>query len=234
MTADTPDQGSRPQPAWLHLGLILLAVVLVALTALVSLRTTAELSNSIEWVSHTQTVRRLISETETALSQAHSDMRAYLLTGLAEWRESHLSTRQRLKESAETIVGMVVDSEPQTERALFLMELLDERIAVWDQAIATFNEAGEEQARAKARSMGGLGLLEALQVELAAMDQTEVMLHEARWEQLQSQLDQTRSTIIIANGFALVAGGLGLWLLRRSRRFWEQQPARRRACSWPT
>ena len=211
------------QPAWIHYGLLLLAVSLVAATAFVSLNTTGELRNAIDWVSHTQTLRRFMSEAETALAEAHSDIRAYLLTGDQQWLDEHYARRERLKEITQTIAGMTVDNEDQSERAIFLIDLVSERIRVWDEAIVAYRESGEATARATARRMGGLGLLEAIQVQISAMEQIEVQLHDARWERLQSLLEQTRSTIIIANGLALVAGALGFWLLRRSQRSWEQQ-----------
>ena len=211
------------QPAWIHYGLLLLAVSLVAATAFVSLNTTGELRNAIDWVSHTQTLRRFMSEAETALAEAHSDIRAYLLTGDQQWLDEHYARRERLKEITQTIAGMTVDNEDQSERAIFLIDLVSERIRVWDEAIVAYLDSGEATARATARRMGGLGLLEAIQVQISAMEQIEVQLHDARWERLQSLLEQTRSTIIIANGLALVAGALGFWLLRRSQRSWEQQ-----------
>src|SRR5690606_19368103 len=204
---------------------LLVAVVVVLLaSSLLSLHTTARLSESVAAVSHTQRLQERINRLWGLLGDRDTHILRYLLLG----RELHVEEFHnilRQMEKAQAQLQQEVGDDPVQHAALAEIDRLhQERIERAEYLIALKRRAiaGEPGAQAQLdeefEAIPSNGNAEAMRALLEAMSEHEVAELERQQHQREQSIRQNRIIVLGANFLAVIAGVATLLAFRRLRR----------------
>lgn len=204
---------------------LLVAVVVVLLaSSLLSLHTTARLSESVAAVSHTQRLQERINRLWGLLGDRDTHILRYLLLG----RELHVEEFHnilRQMEKAQAQLQQEVGDDPVQRAALAEIDRLhQERIERAEYLIALKRRAmaGEPGAQAQLdeefEAIPSNGNAEAMRALLEAMSEHEVAELERQQHQREQSIRQNRIIVLGANFLAVIAGVATLLAFRRLRR----------------
>gem|GEM_PF-591073 len=215
--------GRRPQDGWLYYALMGLALGLVLATAIISLRSTGFLRQSIALVGKTQQVMRAGYASEAAMDDVGTALRDYLERPSRALALAVLSADQQMLEKTRLLGLLANDSVELNEMVLQLSESAQTRSAT-SRAIVTAPEPrAPNNPASQADALLDAAAARILRSSVRSIRGVHIRRLEARRATMVEQLDRTRDTIIIAGGLAALSGALGLWLLRRSRIAWQRQ-----------
>jgi len=193
---------------------IALALFIVALAALsVNL---ARLRASFAWVEHTNELLRNISAIETALLEAESGERGYLLTGERSYLDAHDRAQTQILQLLEAVGLLVSDNPDQVRRLNELHQSIDERLAEFRQAIeagpAHVNDALTILKTARSRQ-----LTPQIEEKLGQFRRIELSLLEERQRGANRIAVLATSFAAAAGALALLCAAIGAFLLQRQR-----------------
>jgi PAS domain S-box-containing protein len=124
------------------------AISLLVLGGSFTYKTGEELTDSMQWIAHTQEVRTELSAIFGSVAGANVVVRDYLGTG----EPSRLETYQQLvageRAHLANLLSLVADNPPQRDNAMQLAALVEKELAVLDQSAAAFKAYGLPAARA--------------------------------------------------------------------------------------
>ncbi|MCB1587336.1 MAG: CHASE3 domain-containing protein, partial [Xanthomonadales bacterium] len=202
--------------------LILLAGLVLLLSSALSIYTAANLRESIGWVTHSYEVTQQLTMLGQELGDAEAAQRANLLIEDAVSRERLQEAADAARVHLDALAAKIADNPAQSERVAALRSLIEARLAALI-SIADAKPGDVLEALRLPVDQGGAtvgdGRLRALLQELT--DSEDVLLRQ-RSAEMESLIAQTNSTVIIANALAIVAAGMGLFLIGRSRRAWQR------------
>lgn len=211
----------------LYVGLLLLSMLAVAVvlgSSVMSLRTTERLAESIASVSHTQRVLEQINRSWGVLGDRDTQVLRYLLTGNEGNLVAFQGTLLEMDRAVAQLRGLVGGNPAQRARLDQLDALHDARIRRANELIELKQRALAGDARAQAAldrefdQSPGTGNAEAMRDLLDRMADAEKTLLAERSAERTRMIRQNRSTVLVANGLALLAGIAVLLALRRLRR----------------
>lgn len=198
-------------PGLLAIALALFIVALVALSV-----NLARLRASFAWVEHTNEVLRNISAIETALLEAESGERGYLLTGESSYLDGHDRARAQIPQLLEA-VGLLISDNPDQVRSLNeLHQSIDERLAEFRQAIEA-GPAHVNDALAILKTARSRQLTPQIEEELGQFRRTELSLLEERQRGANRVAVLATAFAAAAGALALVCAAIGAFLLQRQR-----------------
>jgi len=119
------------------------AIGLLCLCALASYVSVRDFRASERWVSHTQDVRIVTGEVDSAISNAARERMTYMLTGnldsLARFHEGTGQIADRIR----TLKAMIADNAQQTANVNELEQAVESRLRVWEESISR-KQAGQK------------------------------------------------------------------------------------------
>jgi PAS domain S-box-containing protein len=115
---------------------LLLTLAGLALVALVSFYSNRSLYDSSAWVDHTHRVLRQLTELRTALAEAETNARGYLLTGDRAFLGPYRAAAASASEHVNEVAALTVDNPRQQERVPQLRALLEERLRTLEASVA--------------------------------------------------------------------------------------------------
>lgn len=159
--------------------------------------------NSVQWVTHTHSVRTGVADVLQGVSDAESAQRAYLLTHderyVAVQQESRAYALRRLSD----LRVLTSDNPDQQRRVSQLSRLADQRLAIMHQVIATRRLSDADVAIAVGRSHGAGEINRQIRRILAEIDQAEGTLEGER-ERRASALRLALAVTAVTFGFLLI------------------------------
>ena len=196
-------------------GLLALALVLMLvlnLSVFVLIHRTVAFNDTVE---EAQQVRLVSREVLTRLVDAETGQRGFLLTTLPEYLSVHDEAIQRLPELMDELNSLTLgdpDLAPRVER---VTELSEQRLAVMKRSIALARMGRVDDGIAVLRSGEGKVLMDAMRVEIAAIDEIQATRLQFRTR----QSEWAGNITVIANAFGglmiLVLAGASAWLIRQ-------------------
>lgn len=160
--------------------------------------------NSVQWVTHTHGVRTGIADVLQGVSDAESAQRAYLITN----NERYVSVQQEGRAYAlrrlSDLRVMTSDNPDQQRRVTRLAQLVDQRLAIMDQVIATRRMSDTEAAVLVGRSHDAGGVNTQIRKILLEIDQAEAALEDERSRRA-SALRLALVVTALTFGFLLIA-----------------------------
>ena len=193
---------------------IALALFIVALAALsVNL---ARLRASFAWVEHTNELLRNISAIETALLEAESGERGYLLTGERSYLDAHDRAQTQILQLLEAVGLLVSDNPDQVRRLNELHQSIDERLAEFRQAIEA-GPAHVNDALAILKTARSRQLTPQIEEKLGQFRRIELSLLEERQRGANRIAVLATSFAAAAGALALLCAAIGAFLLQRQR-----------------
>jgi two-component sensor histidine kinase len=167
--------------------------------------------SSAGWVSHTHQVRTGIADVLQSLTDAESAQRAYLLTGDRHFVDEVQTSRARAQATLDRVDNLTRDNPDQQTRVATLRVQMARRLAVMDRTVAARRMGDAVAAIRIVRQGEGAAAMSQVRREIAALDQAERTLEQAR----QRRASAIRMTVVVS--LALFAGLLTLLFIRAMR-----------------
>jgi two-component system, LuxR family, sensor kinase FixL len=202
----TVDTAARNDWKWLVPGrvsvLLAVALGLFIAAAIALVLNLSRLKDSFAWVEHTNEVLRTISAIETALLQAESGERGYLLTGESRYFDSYNRAQGEIQGLFDSFEQLISDNPAQTQPRNELRSNIEARLAelkaVIDLGPARLTEALAILTTARSRQ-----LTPQIEEQLSRVRRAELSLLAER------QQNAERTTLLVTF-FASAMGILGL------------------------
>ena len=196
-------------------GLLALAIVLMLvlnLSVFVLIQRTVAFNDTVEEAQQVRLVSRAVL---TRLVDAETGQRGFLLTTLPEYLSTHDEAILQLPELMQELNGLTLGDPDLTPRVERVTELSEQRLAVMSRGIALARMGRVDEGVALLRSGQGKLLMDAMRVEIAAIDEIQATRLQFRTRQSEWAGDVT----VLANGLGgaliLVLAGASAWLVRR-------------------
>lgn len=205
----TPTLGRRVA-ALLALAIVLLLAVNLAV--FVMIRRTAEFNDTVE---HTQQVRLLSREVLTRLVDAETGQRGFLLTARPEYLAIHDAAIRQLPDLMSELKGLGLDDPDLAPRVERIQELSARELDVMDRTIALARTGRIGEAVGLIRGGQGKILMDAIRVEIAALDEIQATRLQFRTRQSEWAANVTVLANALGGALILVLAGASIWLIRR-------------------
>ena len=191
-------------PKATSLGLLLGFTTLV-LAGVVSFRAVAGAIREGEWVAHTLQAKESLKGLSGALADAETGRRGYALTGDERYLAPYRAARARAEAGLQVLAELTRDNALQRERLERLRPAIGARLALLEQQV---RDQGRGEAAGEERTARGREIMERIRTTLAAMEQDEDGLLEAR--RVAAGRGARRSLWVLSLGSALGLGLVGL------------------------
>jgi signal transduction histidine kinase len=197
-------------------GLLILAVLLLAVAAILLGANQRELSDSVQAVEHTEQVLRQASDLDIALVDTESASRAYILTDNTDYLTAYQNARGMVDKLIDRLAKLVADNPDQVSGIEAIRPLLQRRLARTDAAIAVdpsqrpklFAPENVEAAQALRRDIRG---------RLDSFRANELGLLKLRQAHADHSMTVSAALAAATALFGAVVAGLGIFLLLRER-----------------
>ena len=209
---------------------VAMALLVVALLtdAVLTLHNIREVAVSVQWVSHTHEVQGQLEQVVSALKDAETGQRGYLLTGERVYLEPYEQAAPRVPGHLARLRALTMDNPPQTAHVLRLEQLVAERLAVLRQGLDRFR-AEPDPSRALALSRQyllqgeGKRLMDLVRDEIYGMQQLERALLARREADSRTNARTALASTLVGLALGLVLIAMVVTLVARN------QAARQRA-----
>jgi len=204
-----------------NVGLLALAFTVILITSFFSVRSIDALDDSVARVSHTIEVKQAINDLVLSSWQMESSGMRYMLDGRADRRAQHREQLDSMRTQIETLERLTSDNPRQRVKIAELKRWyagLEERstvsFALKEAAMIAGDQLGPIMRMRDGRGEGMIGRLHELLDRISTEEDRQLAMRQSARDAL---IKQTTSTLLIANGLALVAGLLGFLALRRAQ-----------------
>ena len=202
-------------------GLLALAFAVIAITSVVSVSSINALRDSLDWITHTLTIRDELATLQRELGLMEADGLRYMIGGMKMHRDGLERHLANVGAGIARLKGMTKDNDHHRD-ALVWLEADYERLHA---RVRRSIEIKEDDLRRgddrggyrRLRDGRGGEILAAMRKTIDRMAEEEGRLLDERQAERDSLVKQTNATLLIANGLALVAGVLGFAALRRAQ-----------------
>lgn len=201
---------SRSIIALLALALLLLLAVNTA--TLVMIQRT---SNYNDTVDHSQQVRLAAKDMVMLLTDAETGQRGFMLTARAEYLGVHDNAVAKLPAVIERLETLIAGDAESAERVARVKVMAGQRLALMDETIDLTRTGRIGEAVSRIRGGQGKALMDAMRVELAAIDAIEARRLAERTRRSEWAQAVTVAVNALAGVLILVLAGISAWLVRR-------------------
>ena len=153
---------------WLAIGFLFILILLLANSGFSYVNTRRLIENQA-WVTHTYKVINEVDELLSALKDAETGTRGYVVTGKEEYLESYTMATQQMKERIEPLRKLVSDNPAQVTRVSEFADAINARLVLLEQTIELRRTQGFEPAQRSMLSGIGKKHMDAARVVAAAM-----------------------------------------------------------------
>jgi len=191
---------------------IMLVIVIVGIT---SYQSTIKLSGTAQWVAHTHEVLTNLSDLLSAVQDAETGERGYLISGDEHYLDPYLSGVRNVDRYLRRLKELTADNAAQQLRLEQIAPLLAAKLEVLKETIELRRSKGFEAARQLLLSERGKKAMDGLRAGIRDMETQEQELLKRRDEESRNSTRNTAVTIIA--GVLLAAGlvgGFGLFFSR--------------------
>jgi methyl-accepting chemotaxis protein len=123
-----------------------LALVVVGGVGIVAYRSTNELIDSADWVTHTHKVKETLTKVISSLKDAETGQRGFLLTGEERYLEPYQAALKVIDRDIQDLRELTVDNPDQQKRLITLSSLSAGKVSELAETIALRRQHGEHAA----------------------------------------------------------------------------------------
>ncbi|HLJ97373.1 MAG TPA: PAS domain-containing protein [Gemmataceae bacterium] len=192
-------------------------VALFVINAGIALRNTQEVQESEAWVAHTHEVLAELAAILSALTDAETGQRGYLLTSAEPYLQPYQDALTKLAGHLRHVEKLTADNPEQTARVNDLEPLIAKKLSELQRTIDLFRNAPDQEhgfaaARQLVRTDQGKLTMDGIRAVVAQMVQTEQRLLHDRDEAAKKTYRTAVFTTLVALtlGLGLVAGSFSL------------------------
>lgn len=197
------------------IALLALAILLLLAVNSATLVMIQRTSNYNRTVDHSQQVRLAAKDTLLLLADAETGQRGFMLTARAEYLGVHENAVARLPGGMARLEALVAGDPESAARAAKAKAMAVERLKLMDETIDLTRTGRIGEAVSQIRGGRGKTLMDAIRVELAAIDAIEARRLAARTRQSEWAQGVTVAVNALAGLLILVLAGISAWLVRR-------------------
>jgi PAS domain S-box-containing protein len=201
------------QKRGLVIGVSLVVGVLLG-NAFVAFRQASRMHEDSFWVAHTHEVLTNLSHILSTIKDAETGVRGYLLTGEPRFLEPYQAAHGEVRVAVDQFASLTSDNPVQQARIPALRKLVDDEMAVLNQAAAAQKQGGTDAARRVAVLDRGKQVMDSIRTLVAEMQQHERELRVSRQRASDSAYQSTIGSSVLAVVMGLTAVGAFLWLLQ--------------------
>ena len=205
----TPTLGRRVA-GMLALAITLMLVLNLAIFVLI--QRTGAFNDTVE---ETQQIRFVSREVLTRLVDAETGQRGYMLTTRLEYLSIHNEAIEQLPDLLAELKGLTVGDPDITPRVERLEELSNRRLVLMERTISLARTGRIGEAVALIRSGQGKAMMDAMRVEIAAIDEIQATRLQFRTRQSEWAGNVTVLANALGGAMILVLAGASAWLIRR-------------------
>jgi signal transduction histidine kinase len=185
-------------------GLLLAAVVVVALNTWLAFRSVRVLLSNEAWVQHTLQVINQAEVIMSSAKDAETGNRGFLITGDENYLEPYTVAVRKLPSEIDAFSSLTGDNPSQQRRLLDLRAVLDERLLLLAQGIAERRAGNKDEVRLLVLSGTGKAEMDHLRRVADDMEGEEQRLLVLRIAAAHRSSIQARLTIALASALDLV------------------------------
>jgi PAS domain S-box-containing protein len=200
-------------------------ILVVAAINVVSYVSTTRLIASGDWVTHSYRVLEKLEEIRTALNDAETDQRNYIVTGRDAYLSTYRTALAELRRDLADIRALTADNPEQQQRLDELEPTIEATVAELAGTVETLGTQGVDAARARIRSDRGTKLVEAVDQSINAMRRAEEALAQERGGTAAARAKATLSAL--AAGSMVALGVLVVAMHRINRNVSRRRQAER-------
>jgi PAS domain S-box-containing protein len=178
-------------------------------------RAIAEFADSSQWVIHTQQVRTALRRIQATISDAESEQREYLITGIRQQLDSYADLTVKVQAQEEEVARLVADNPGQLENLAQFRRLVDQRLESLRRGVDLYQRHGFAPAKEFVASGEGTSTMEAIAALTERMDDLEESLLVEREATLTRTRHRTLVSLLLT---LLVATSIFIVLYRGIRR----------------
>jgi methyl-accepting chemotaxis protein len=192
-----------------------LALAALASIGVTSYRSTSSLIVASEWKNHTNVVLRSLAKLMSALQDAETGQRGYVITGRDSYLEPHVAGVRAVGEAMEALRKLTADNPNQQRRLDAIQPLITDKLDELRATIELRRAKGFEAAAAVVVTDRGKRTMDEIRKLAAAMEEEEGGLLKERDQRLTADAERTISTVVygIPLAFAIV-GLVGFFITR--------------------
>ena len=193
-----------------------IALLVVAIVGIIAYRATSELEQSATWVTHTYQVKETLAETLSALKDAETGQRGFLLTGAERYLEPYTSATKLIDSHIQDLRELTVDNREQQKRIAEMQSLAAQKLAELAETIALRRNQNEKAAVEVVLTDRGKTLMDELRTVAGQINAEETDLLKAREQQAKATAQFSSQAMIVGGLVILVLVSVVGFLIHRS------------------
>jgi signal transduction histidine kinase len=201
---------------------LVVVVAFAAVNAAVSYRLTLRLIENERWVSHTHEVLNELEGTLSALKDAETGERGYLLTGDEVYLDPYKTGLVEVRQHLDQLHGLTADNGRQQRRIARLEPLINERLERLREGIESYGAAGPAAARSVVLAGRGRQVMQSIRWLGAQMEAEETSLLAERSKVARASGRAALWTLAVSNLVLLGLVLLAAYFIRRDLRVRQQ------------
>jgi methyl-accepting chemotaxis protein len=193
-----------------------LALLVVAAVGIVAYRATVELVDSADWVTHTHKVKEGLSSLLSALKDAETGQRGFVLTGEERYLEPYAASIKVVDQYIQNLRELTGDNPAQQRRIETLQSLASSKLAELAETVALRREHGEQAAVKVVLTDKGRAFMVQIRRIVAEMDDSESELLRQRDQRGKATAHFALATMIFGGLLILALVSISGILVQRS------------------
>jgi methyl-accepting chemotaxis protein len=192
-----------------------LSLIILGMIGVVAYRNTAELIEDSRWVSHTHVVLEELEVALSAVKDAESGSRAFVMSGEDKHLDQQRTAVARSEVALQKVRRLTADNPTQQARLRALVPLIHAKTESSEAQIATRRNQGYEAALALFRTGEGKVAMDAIRAAVAEMQGDERRLLDERNAQSEATAASSLGTIVWGTLLAVLLVGVAGTVITR-------------------
>lgn len=188
-----------------------------------------EFESSFRWVSHTQEVLQRLEETISLLKDVETGQRGFALTGEVAYLEPYHHALATIPDNIDDLLDLCADNPRQYARILELRRLIDERIAIAEEFVATREQDGDDAVTALTKAGRGRASMDSVRALAEELKRQEKRLLKERKRAADDSLLHQEMFGLGVLGLLTAVSAVVFWMRGRITDIEEELV---RVCAW--
>jgi methyl-accepting chemotaxis protein len=173
-----------------------LAILIIIFFGLTAYLNTGKLLSDSKWVTHSNEVKNNITSVLSAMQDAETGQRGFIITGNESYLVPYFQGRDSIYPILKKLKGLIIDNENQTHRADLVESLIEKRLAEIEEIIQIRRSKGFASAESGVMTGTGKKTMDSIRAILAEMTREEDILLANRSSKMEAVTHKTTSTIL--------------------------------------
>ena len=173
-----------------------LAIVIIIFFGVTAYLNTGKLLSDSKWVTHSNEVKNNITSVLSAMQDAETGQRGYIITGNESYLAPYFQGRDSIYPKLKELKGLIIDNENQTHRADLVKPLIEKKLAKMEEIIQIRRSKGFASAEAGIVAGMGKQTMDSIRAILAEMTNDENRLLIERRSIMEVTYQKTNSAVL--------------------------------------